>query len=91
MLFFSTIAKNKKTFEAILVLAVTLGAIVSTPFLMVMMEKYNGRTDIDILDLLRLELAPMFKYVLPLCAVLFVSGVLLNIFVGSDLLERRNG
>ena len=91
MLFFSTIAKNKKTFEAILVLAVTLGAIVFTLFLIGMMEKYNGRTDIDVLDVLRLELAPMLKYVLPLCVVLFVLGVLLSIFVGSKLLERREG
>lgn len=91
MLFISTIAKNKKAFEAILVTAVTLLAVAYTPFLMGLMEKYNGRTDIDILDLLRLELAPMLKYVQPLCVVLFVSGVLLNIFVGSKLLERREG
>lgn len=91
MLFFSTIARNKKTFEAVLFTVVSLGGIAYTPFLMGMMEKYSGREDIDVLDLLRLEFVPLGKYVLPLCACLFVSGVLLNVFIGSKLLERRDG
>ena len=91
MLFFSTVTKNKKTFEAVLITAVSLAVIAFTPFLMNKMEKYSGREDIDVLDILRLELAPMLKYVLPLCAALFVLGVLLNIFVSAKLLERREG
>ena len=89
MLFFSTVTKKKKTFEAALTAVVTLAFMSSEPFLVKKMEKYNGRTDIDVLDILRLELAPMLKYILPLCVLLFISSLLLNIFVGAKLLERR--
>ena len=91
MLFLSTVTEKKKTFEVALTAVVTLSGMAFEPFLINKMEKYNGRTDIDALDILRLELAPLFKYILPLCVFLFISGVLLNIFVGAKLLERRDG
>lgn len=91
MLFLSTVTKKKGTFEAALVAVVTLTGMAFEPFLISKMEKYSGRTDIDALDILRLELAPLFKYILPLCVFLFISAVLLNIFVGTKLLERRDG
>ena len=89
MLFFSTVTEKKKTFEAVLTAVVSLAFMAFAPFLINKMEKYNGRTDIDALDILRLELAPLFKYILPLCVLLLISGVILNIFVGPKLLERR--
>ena len=91
ILFFSTVTEKKKTFEVALTAVVTLSGMAFEPFLINKMEKYSGREDIDVLDILRLELAPMLKYVLPLCAALFVLGVLLNIFVSAKLLERREG
>ena len=91
MMFLSTVTKKKKTFEAVLTGVVTLAFMASEPFLVKKMEEYTGRTDIDILDILRLELAPLFKYILPFCVLLFISGLLLNIFVGAKLLERRDG
>ena len=91
ILFFSTVTEKKKTFEVALTAVVTLSGMAFEPFLINKMEKYSGRTDIDVLDLLRLELAPALKYILPLCVLLFISGVLLNIFVGARLLERRDG
>ena len=91
MLFFSTVTEKKKTFEAALVAVVTLTGMAFEPFLISKMEKYSGRTDIDVLDILRLELAPLFKYIFPLCVLMLISGVILNIFVGAKLLERRDG
>ena len=91
MMFLSTVTKKKKTFEAVLTGVVTLAFMASEPFLVKKMEEYTGRTDIDILDILRLELAPLFKYIFPLCVLMLISGVILNIFVGAKLLERRDG
>ena len=91
MLFLSTVTEKKNTFEAVLITAASLAVMAFAPFLVKKMEKYTGRTDIDVLDILRLELAPLFKYIFPLCVLLFISGVLLNIFVGAKLLERRDG
>ena len=91
MLFCSTIAKSKKAFESILVIIVTLAATAYTPILMNQMEKYSGREDIDVLDLLRLEFTPFEKYVLPICVVLLAASILLCWFVGSRLLGRRQG
>ncbi len=91
MLFFSTVTEKKNTFEAVLTAVVTLSGMAFEPFLINKMEKYSGRTDIDVLDILRLELAPLFKVIFPLCVLLYISGVLLNIFVGSKLLKRRDG
>ncbi len=89
MLFFSMIAKSRKTFEAMLVTVVTLVAVAYTPFLMKMMEKYQGREDIDILDAMRFELAPVGKYVLPLCAIMLVAGLFICLFFGSRVLVTR--
>ena len=91
ILFFSTVTEKKKTFEVALTAVVTLSGMAFEPFLINKMEKYSGRTDIDVLDILRLELAPLFKVIFPLCVLLYISGVLLNIFVGSKLLKRRDG
>ena len=91
MLFFSTVTKKKNTFEAVLMTAASLAGMALAPFLVKKMEKYTGREDIDVLDILRLELAPLLKYTIPVCVLLFISGVFLSIFVGSKLLERRDG
>ena len=72
-MFLSTVTKKKKTFEAVLTGVVTLAFMASEPFLVKKMEEYTGRTDIDILDILRLELAPLLKNILPFCVLLFIS------------------
>ena len=90
MLFFSTIAESKKTFEAILFTIITLAAVAYTPLLLKQMEKYQGRDDLDVLDVLRVEFIPLEKYVLPILVILLAASILLSFLLGSRFIERRH-
>lgn len=82
--------KTKKVFETAAVIVLLLVPYAFLPKVIQSFEKYEGRTDIDILDILRIEFAPVEKYIMPVALAAFVVLALICFFVGSYAVRRRD-